>query len=160
MPIYMQYEGIDGDVTAAGHEKWIELTSLSWGINRNITTPQTGGNADREAQAPTVQEISIMKISDTSSHKLMLASLEGEGKKVKIDFVRTDKDKLEAYHQYELENTLVSGFSVSGSSGDRPVETIQLNFTKIIFTNTPAKDKNETGSPEKVGYNLATATTL
>lgn len=23
-PIYMQYEGIKGSVTAAGHEKWIE----------------------------------------------------------------------------------------------------------------------------------------
>jgi hypothetical protein len=24
-PIFMQYHGIDGDVTAAGHEKWIEM---------------------------------------------------------------------------------------------------------------------------------------
>ena len=33
-PIYMNYEGIEGDVTAAGHEKWIELSG----------GPRPGGN--------------------------------------------------------------------------------------------------------------------
>ena len=27
-PIYMKYDGVDGSVSAAGHEKWIELTSV------------------------------------------------------------------------------------------------------------------------------------
>ena len=29
-PIFMQYEGVDGDATAAGHEKWIEIQSCQW----------------------------------------------------------------------------------------------------------------------------------
>ncbi len=28
--IYMKYEGIAGEATTAGHEKWIELTSVQW----------------------------------------------------------------------------------------------------------------------------------
>lgn len=27
-PIYMKIDGVDGSVTAAGHEKWIELDSV------------------------------------------------------------------------------------------------------------------------------------
>ncbi len=34
MPIYLKYDGIDGDVTAEGHEKWIELNSFQWGVGR------------------------------------------------------------------------------------------------------------------------------
>ena len=29
-PIFMQYDGVDGSVTAAGHEKWIELNSVQF----------------------------------------------------------------------------------------------------------------------------------
>src|SRR5258706_6606126 len=42
-PIYMQYEGIKGDVTAKGHEGWVELSSFQWGIGRGITSPTGGG---------------------------------------------------------------------------------------------------------------------
>jgi type VI secretion system secreted protein Hcp len=160
MPIYLQYEGIDGDVSAEGHEKWIEVQSMTWGIGRGITKAgSVGGNAEREASAPSVSELTLSKMADTASAKLMQESLWGEGKKVKIDLVKTDKDKLEAYQQYELENTMISGFSVS-SGGDRPMESLTLNFTKIIFSHIPMKDKNETGSPEKVGYDLAKAKSI
>ena len=30
MPIFMNYDGIPGDVTTGGHEKWIELPAGSW----------------------------------------------------------------------------------------------------------------------------------
>jgi type VI secretion system secreted protein Hcp len=156
MPIYMQFEGVDGDVTAEGHEKWIELGSMHFGIGRAVTSPQTGGSAEREASAPSVSEITLTKNADSASPKLFQQSLFGEGAKVKIDLVKTDKDKLEPYEQYELEDVLVSGFSVS-SAGDRPTESISLNFTKIIFSHVQMKDKNDPGSPEKVGYDLEKA---
>ncbi|HYH66977.1 MAG TPA: type VI secretion system tube protein Hcp [Urbifossiella sp.] len=39
MPIYMQYDSgkIKGDVTAKGHEDWIELASFGWGVGRGIS---------------------------------------------------------------------------------------------------------------------------
>jgi type VI secretion system secreted protein Hcp len=158
MPIFMKVEGIDGDVTAAGHEKWIEVNSLQWGIGRGIGSP-TGGDKEREASAPSISEVVVTKTTDIASPKLMEAALWGEGVKVDIDLCKTDKDKLEPYMQYTLEDTLVSGFSVS-SGGDRPSESISLNFTKIIYTHIPQKDKNETGDPIKVGYDLGQAKTI
>src|SRR5262245_42277971 len=128
----MDYDGIKGAVTAAGHEKWIELHSAQLGVNRHVTNA-TGRGSNREASAPSVSEIVITKDLDCASTDLVKASLWGEGKKVKIDFCKTDKDKFENYLQIELENTMVSSYSVSGHGGEshsRPMESLSLNFTK------------------------------
>jgi type VI secretion system secreted protein Hcp len=155
MPIYMEYDGgsVAGDATAEGHEKWIELNSMQWGVGRGISSP-TGGSADRESSAPSVSEIVVTKPSDISTVKLLNEALQGEGKTVKIDLCKTDKGKLEPYLQYTLTNTLISGHSFS-SSGDRPMETISLNFTKVECKNIGMKDTNETGDPETITYDLA-----
>jgi type VI secretion system secreted protein Hcp len=157
MPIYMKYDGIDGSVTAAGHEKWIELDSCQMGVHRNITSP-SGRGANREAAAPSVSEIVVTKHQDCASTNLFRASLWGEGKKVKIDFCKTDKDKVEPYLQLELENTLVSSFSSSGHGGDghdRPMESLSLNYTKITFNTIAMDSKNATAKPDRAQWDLA-----
>ena len=110
MPIYVKYGSITGDVTAAGHEKWIEVNSFQWGVGRGISSP-TGGSADRESSAPSVSEIVVTKAADSVVVKLLDESLEGEGEDVTIDFCKTDKGKLEVYLSYTLTNTMISGFS-------------------------------------------------
>ena len=154
----MNIEGIPGDVTAEGHENWIEVNSFQLGIGRHIGVP-TGRHAEREAAAPSVSEITVTKMSDVASAKIMQHALWGEGVKVLIDFVKTDRDKLEVYDQYELEDVLFSNLSIS-SGGERPMESLSLNFTKIIYNHVQMADKNETGSPEKVGYDLAKAKSI
>jgi type VI secretion system secreted protein Hcp len=153
MPIYVKYGTIQGDVTAEGHEKWIEVNSCQFGVGRGISSP-TGGSADREATAPSVSEIVVTKPTDIASTKLFDESLEGEGQDVTIDFCKTDKGKLETYMQYNLTNTMISGFSMS-SGGDRPQESLSFNFTKIEFKNTGMGAANDTGSPDSVIYDLA-----
>jgi type VI secretion system secreted protein Hcp len=157
MPIYMKYDGIDGAVTSAGHEKWIELQSCQMGVARHVANA-TGRGSDREAAAPSLSEIVITKDQDVASTNLFKAALWGEGKKVKIDFVKTDQNKFETYLQLELENTLVSNYSVSGHGGDghsRPMESLSLNFTKITFTTTSMDAANKTGKPDRANWDLA-----
>jgi type VI secretion system secreted protein Hcp len=158
MPVFMHYDGIDGDVTTQGHEKWIELTSWQWGCSRAMTS-STASAADREGSTPAVSEIVVTKVTDGASTNLFRAALGlgpgGEGKTVKIDFCKTDVANPEAYMQMELTNTLVSGFSMS-SSGDRPMESVSLNFTKIAFNNIAMGAANETGQPDRAEYDLST----
>jgi type VI secretion system secreted protein Hcp len=120
MPIYMNYDNlaIAGDVTAAGHEKWIEVNSFKWGIGRGISSP-VGASADRESSAPSVSEVVVSKASDVSSAKLFSEALQGEGKTVQLDFCKTDKGQLEVYLSLILTNCMISGHSVN-SGGDRP----------------------------------------
>jgi type VI secretion system secreted protein Hcp len=157
----MKYHGIDGSVTAAGHEKWIELDSAQLGVNRHIASA-TGRGSNREASAPSVSEIVITKVQDCASTSLFKASLWGEGKEVKIDFCKTDKDKIEPYLQVQLENTLVSSYSVSGHGGgdgvhDRPTESLSLNFTKITYNTITMDEKNKTSKPDRAMWDLAQA---
>ena len=155
MPIYMNYNNLPGDVTADGHAGWIELNSFSWGVGRGISSP-TGSSADRESSAPSVSEITVTKLTDVTSTKVLNEAYQGEGVKVVIDFCKTDKGSLEVYMQYTLDDVLVSGYSLS-SGGDRPTESLSFNFTKIEFKNINMTDKNETASPDTITYDLALA---
>ncbi len=155
MPIYMKYDGIDGDVTESGHAKWIEVDSFQWGIGRGISSP-VGGSEDRESSAPSVSEVVVTKPNDVASVKLVNEALQGEGKLVKFDFCRTEKSKLQTYLQLTLTNTMVSGFSTS-SGGDRPSESVSLNFTKVEYKVTPMAAGGDAGSPAAVTYDLGLA---
>jgi type VI secretion system secreted protein Hcp len=153
----MNYDSlaIKGDVTEEGHKDWIEVNSFQWGLGRGISSP-TGGSQDRESSAPSISEITVTKPSDASTIKLINEALQGEGKTVIIDFTKTDKGKLEVYMTYTLSECMISGYSVS-SGGDRPSESLSLNFTKIESKNIPAKGVGEAASPETVIYDLAAA---
>jgi len=155
MPIYMKYDGIDGDVTSDSHKGWIELNSFQWGVGRGISSP-TGASADRESSAPSISEITVTKQQDVATTKLLDEALQGEGKKVQIDFVKTDKGKLETYMFYKLEDAMISGYSIS-SGGDRPSESLSLNFTKIEFKGNSMDRANKGGGSSSVIYDLAAA---
>ena len=159
MAIYMNYDGITGAVTEDGHKGWIEVHSFQWGVGRGISTP-TGAAADREASPPSVSEIVITKPTDVASLKLFSEALAGEGKTVKLDFVTTVKNKVEKYMSYELSNTLVSGYSVS-SGGDRPTESVSLNFTKITVTFAANKEAGAgLDSSGTAGYDVGAGKTI
>ena len=158
MPIYMKYGDIKGDVTAEGHkgsDGWVEVNSFQWGVGRGISSP-TGGSADRESSAPSVSEIVVTKAMDVSSYRFLEEALYGEGQTVKIDFCKTDKGQLEVYASYDLTECMISGYSVS-SGGDRPSESLSLNFTKVIFNYSAMDAKNAKGETPKTGWDVATA---
>ena len=144
MPIYMKYEGVDGEVTGK-YKGWIELKSCQLGMSRHVTSA-TGQSANREANAPAVSEIVITKDQDSASGSLFRESMWGQGKKVTIVFVR-DKDPT-PYLTIELEGVLVSSYTVNGRGGDPnrpPMESLSLNFTKITYKTHAMSDKPDAG---------------
>ena len=157
MPIYMQYDSgkIKGDVTAKGHEDWIELSSFSWGVGRGIST-RPGKVADREATAPSVSEVAVTKALDTATVGLVQEALTGRGVWAQVDFCRTEEGKLEVYLSYLMENCMISGYAAN-SGGDRPSETLSLNFTAIECKVIPAGEAGTNGNSSSVTYDLATA---
>lgn len=157
MPIYMKYGKINGEATAKGHEKWIEVNSFQWGLGRGISSP-VGGSTKREASAPSVSEITVSKVMDSTSPLFAQEGLIGKGEKCEFHFVTTGADKLETYLTVVLEGAMLSGYSAS-SGGDRPSESLSINFTKIEYTYQGYKD----GTPDStlkqtVTYDLAQAT--
>jgi type VI secretion system secreted protein Hcp len=158
MPVYMKYAEVCGDVTESTHSKWIEVNSFQWGVGRGISSP-VGGVNDREATAPSVSEINITKTQDIASALLLDEALEGEGQDVTIDFCKTDKGKLSVFLTYTLNNTMISGYTLS-SSGDRPQESLSLNFTKVQCTDWELISDNSEDGTTRVGYDLGLATVM
>ena len=153
MAIYVQIQGIDGDATHSKHEKWLDIDSMQWGVGRAIMTP-TGSAANREASEPSVSEVTLTKSMDSSSAQLLQEVCTGhETKLVKIDLVTTGNPG-DTYLKYELHNCLVSGYSVS-TGGDRPAESVSLNFTKIKMLYIKYNDKHEVQGQFPAQYDLS-----
>ena len=154
MAIYMQYDG--GKIKGAGgqgnHQDWIVIKSIQWGVGRSVSTDVGIKKEDgtREASEPSISEVVITKEFDKSSVLLSQESTtNNKGKDVKIDFCSTANEGA-PYLQIILSNCLISGYSVT-SGGDRPSESISLNFLKIEY--------NEAGTqaPNKSSYDLQKA---
>lgn len=160
MAIYIEYDGIKGNVTAEGFADHIKVLSLSFGVGRGISM-EPGNLANREATRPSLSEITFSKMADNSTTALFKESVTGAaGKLVKIKFVQTGADSVTTFMDYELEDCLVSSYSISADGESDPVETISLSFAKLMV-NYHDFDKTNTGkSPQRVGYDLTTAKPL
>ena len=155
MAIYLEYEGVPGEVTEEGHKGWIEIHSFQWGVGRGISTP-VGSASKRESSSPSVSEVVLSKATCKASAKLFNEATVGQAKKAVIEFTETGPSQQEVYLRFELTNALISGYSLS-SGGDRPSESLSLNFTKVEMKYTPYDDKHKAGSPIPAGYDLVTA---
>jgi type VI secretion system secreted protein Hcp len=152
MAIYMKYGAIDGPVTTGGFIKWIELNSFQFGVGRGIGSAARS-ETNREASEPSLSEIVVTKSTDIASNKLFADAVGGTmDSKVTIKFTTTTKDKVETFLTYELTDTGLSGYSIS-SGGDRPSESLSLNFTKVMITFV-GTDAKTGGSPDTAGYDM------
>lgn len=156
MPIYMQFEGIKGQVTAEGFKDQVQLDSFQLGVGRSVAL-SSGHGSNRETSSPSVSEIMVTKQQDAASIALLNASLFGEGKKCVISFTKTSADGKadQTYYVITLENTLVSGYSVSGTSEGRPSESISLNYTRIEAKYIETDAKNKAEKPAIATWDLA-----
>ena len=152
MAILVKYDGITGESKVAGFEDHFEVNSFHLGVGRGISSAR--GTSTREGTVVSISEIVVTKATDGTSIDLLTQACEGKlDKKVEINFVRTGAGQAEMYLKFELEGCGISGFSMS-SGGDRPSESVSLNFDKITMTYSPVGD-DLTGSPNTYGWNLA-----
>lgn len=157
MAIYIEYDGIKGNVTADGFVDHLPVLSLHFGVGRGISM-EAGKMANREASRPSVSEVTFTKLADISTTPLFKESVTGDsGKLVKVKFVQTGADKVIQYMDYELEDCLVSGYSISADGDGDPVETVTLSFSKIMVNYHDYDKTNAGGSPQRVGYDLTAA---
>jgi type VI secretion system secreted protein Hcp len=160
MAIYLEYEGVKGNVTAEGYAGHIAVQSLSFGLKRGISM-EPGNMSNREATRPVVNQITLKKLADISAAALFRESVTGSsGKKATLRFVQTGSGALRQFMDYSLENCLVSGYWINAGSGKQPEETIVLSFSKILVNYSDCDASNKSASPKRVGYDIAAAKPL
>jgi type VI secretion system secreted protein Hcp len=123
---YLQIDGINGESTTK--PGWIEVSSFQWGASRGLSSP-TGGSADRESSAPSVSEITITKTVDKASPLLAMSATSGKHYgSVMLQVRKAGGQPI----NYVLSDVTISKYGHSGG-GDRPQESLSLNFTKITM---------------------------
>jgi len=149
-PIFMQFQGITGEVTAKNFTGDIQINSFQWGVSRAINGLGTG----RVLGMPSLSEIVITKLLDKASPTLVNDLLTGVSTpEVDIFFVNNGRASQTTYAEYKLQNVLISSYSAS-SSGDRPTESLSLNFSKITFTEIPLTSTGAPGIPVSTTFDL------
>jgi len=106
----------------------IELLSYSFGMSQS--------EAKGRRSTPKVNDIVVTKKTDAASPKLMLACANGKHNASAQLTVCADRACTQEYLKYELENVMVTSYSVGGgAAGDSiPTETLSLNFDKVKAT--------------------------
>jgi type VI secretion system secreted protein Hcp len=161
MAAYLKYgTTIKGESLAEGHkgsDGWMEIGSVQWGCGRAISTP-VGSSAKREASAPSVAEVVVTKLMDSTSPLLAQEALIGKAVEATVELVETGEGKLETFLTVKLTNAMISSYSMS-SGGDRPSESLSINFTKIEYTYQGYDDQHKADSAKKKSfmYDLTTA---
>lgn len=142
MPIYMKYEEIMG--TGKGkYNGWIELESCQ-------LRPET-----RSSSAANPMRVFVTKFLDNTTALILQESRNGKRKKVTIDFVALGESI--PYMTIVMEDVSISSYQVSGGHiGDKPMESLSLNFAKISYNVTPTKPSNDPKHAEdKAAWNFA-----
>src|SRR5262249_33691826 len=108
---------------------------------------------------PSLSEITVTKDLDQANSELVRQALWGEGKKVVIDFVADDSKNDVPYLSLELENTLISNYTVSGHGGfahSGPMESMSLNTTKLTYSTAPVEaSKDPKHLKDRATWNIA-----
>jgi len=121
---------VPGTSTLKDYTNQIELLSFSHGVAMQITGDVS--NTERTSGKPNHQDFTITKYLDQSSPKLNEACCKGDNfKKVVLVVGRNDKGAVLPLMSYTLQNVVLSSISVGGGGGDKPVETVTMNYNHI-----------------------------
>jgi type VI secretion system secreted protein Hcp len=155
---YIKFDGIDGEVTAKGMEKTIEIYSFSWGASNPTSAHSSGGKA-LSAGKVSVSSFNLMKKVDKTSAQLFQNCCTGKMiNKATVTMRKAGGDAGQAaFLVYEFTDLLVESVQWSGSSGgdDTPTESVSFAFGKVDITYNQIDKK---GSPTKAGqaaYDIA-----
>jgi type VI secretion system secreted protein Hcp len=134
--VFLKFDGIDGESTQAGHDKWIEVLSFNHGLSMPMTSAHSGGAAKAQ-HTPVFQDFTISKYLDKTSVTLNLKCAGGvEIPKINVH-VLTSAQAGEApvvRMEWEFEKCFLSSIAIGGGTGDMPVETVSFTFSKVKWT--------------------------
>jgi type VI secretion system secreted protein Hcp len=128
MSMFLKLSGIEGESTDKGHEKWIEINSLSF-----------GGSPKGSVRTPGLNfSLQLSKYADISTLKVIEKMLFGDSiDTADIEFTRVSRVGETLFYKIKLEEVYVVSEVMDGNTGDvRPSETLILGCRKITWTLT------------------------
>ncbi|HEU4388682.1 MAG TPA: type VI secretion system tube protein Hcp [Blastocatellia bacterium] len=145
---------IPGECNLTDYTKKIEILSFSHGVAMQITGDVS--NTVRTSGKPNHQDFTVTKYMDAASPLLNQACCKGDNlPQVKLIVARNDSGKVLPFMTYTLKNVVISSVSIGGGSGDKPVETVTLNYAQIDWVYTSQKQELGDGGQVNGKWDLA-----
>ncbi|HEY0928782.1 MAG TPA: type VI secretion system tube protein Hcp [Gemmatimonas sp.] len=140
---FIKIATVDGESTATGMEKAIEIFSFSWGAS-NPTTVSSGKDG-LSAGKVSISSFNIMKKTEASSTKLFQACCNGSHFANAVVTMRkaTGKGGQQDFLKYTFTDVMIESVQWSGSSGgdDTPTESVSIAFAKVEVEYKTQDDK-------------------
>jgi len=133
---FIKITGVEGESKRKGFEKQIEIISFSLGAS-NPSTIGTGGGGG--AGKVSLSSFSLMKKTDLTSPVLFQHCCQGEHfDKATVTLNKAGGKQAVDFLKYEFEHVFVDSIQWSGSGGgdDTPMESVSLNYGKVVITYT------------------------
>jgi type VI secretion system secreted protein Hcp len=137
--ILMNIKDVPGTSQVTDYAGQIELMSYHHGVAMQVTGDVS--NTERTSGKPQHQDLHVTKYLDKSSpllnQKLCQATDLGQ---VTITVGRNDNGTVIPLIIYTLANAVLSSVSVGGGGGDKPVESVSINYSSIKWDYTAQKE--------------------
>lgn len=138
--ILMNIKDVPGTSLMTGFEKQMELMSYSHGVSLQVTGDVS--NTERTSGKSRHQDFHVTKYLDKASPLLNQKCCEGTDLgDVTITVGRNDNGTVIPLIIYTLSKTVISSVSVGGGGGDKPVESVSLNYAAIKWDYTAQKEE-------------------
>ena len=140
MALYAKFEGAPGESVAKGHEKWIDIDSLSFHIHRTSSNTNAAGSTQGNA---VFGDFSASFMLDSSCPKLEQMCADGANIKVVELHDTANHEKADrTYKTTKLTNVLMTSYAEScsgGNSAAKPHVSVSFCYENIEVEYKPTK---------------------
>jgi len=143
---FLQLAGITGESTDSAHTGQIQVLSWSHSFNQptSPTRSSAGGGTVEQANHA---DFSFTKYIDSSTDDILKACWTGLQIATGVFTAYRSDGTGDGVNYLEIDfaNVIVSNYSISGGTGDVPVETVTLSYSKVTYTYIPVTLSDGTG---------------
>jgi type VI secretion system secreted protein Hcp len=154
---FLKLDGIVGETQDKAHSDQIAVLSWSHSFNQptSPTRSAAGGGTVEQANH---SDFSITKYIDAATDDILKACW--TGKQIATGSFTAYRSSGTGdgvnYLLIEFTGLIVSNYSISGGTGDIPVETVTLSYSKVSYKYIPVKEADGTGTGvQPVTHDLA-----
>ena len=154
---FLKLDGITGESTDSAHAGQIQVLSWSHSFNQPTSPTRSSAGSGTVEQANHA-DFSITKYIDSSTDDILKACWTGKqiATGVFTGYRADGTGNGVNYLEIDFTNVVVSNYSISGGTGDMPVETVTLSYSKVTYTYIPQKQADGTGgAAQPVTHDLA-----
>lgn len=141
---YIKYDGIDGESTDKGHEKWSDILSFGFGVSREKGKVFPKVEIDVTAASKPVDKSSPILMLQCATDSTLPSSF--------VEYTKDIQGRQQTYLKIEMSDVFISKYEFGKSStavGNDlvPVDAVSLDFQEVKMTYIPFDGNGEPLEP-------------